>query len=85
MPPYYPSAPEALGKSFKMVNGPGYTYYNATYRGGSQVENYTERCVPIFPTYDVGFPCTFYIIGDTNTAYLATKNAPPEFGECCII
>jgi len=35
MPPYYPSAPEALGDKIPMVNGPGYTYYNATYRGGS--------------------------------------------------
>ena len=49
------------------------------------MENYTERCVPIFPNYDVGFPCTFYIIGDTKTAYLQTKGAPKEFGDCCIL
>ena len=35
MPPYYPSAPEKLKDKFYMVNGPGWTYYNATYRGGS--------------------------------------------------
>ncbi len=35
-PPYYPSAPEKLkDKKYPMVNGPGYTYYNASHRGGS--------------------------------------------------
>ena len=85
MPPYYPSAPEKIGDKFKMVNAPGYTYYNSSYRGGSQVENYTERCVPIFPSYDVNFPCTFYLVSDTKIAYLETKGAPEEFGECCIL
>lgn len=82
-PPYYPSAPEALKDKYVMRNGPGYTYYNATYRGGSQIEDYSERCVPIFPSYNVDFPCTFFIIGDTKTVYLKTKNAPKEFGDCC--
>ena len=35
MPPYYPSAPEKLKDKFPIVNGPGFTYYNSTYRGGS--------------------------------------------------
>ena len=85
MPPYYPSAPEKLKDKYPMVNGPGFTYYDASYRGGSQVENYTERCVPIFPSYDVGFPCTFYIISELKTAYLQTKGAPKEFWDCCIL
>ena len=84
-PPFFPNAPEALAGKYPMINGPGFTYYNASYRGGSQVENYTERCVPIFPSYDVNFACTFFIIGDTHTAYLATKGAPKEFGDCCKI
>ena len=68
-----------------MVNSPGTTYYNSTYRGGSQVENYTERCIPIFPSYEVNFPCTFYLVSETNKAYMETKGAPEEFGSCCIL
>ena len=82
-PPYYPSTPGYIGNRYVIKGGPGHTYYNSTYRGGSQVENYTERCVPIFPSYDANFPCTFYIIGDTHTAYLHSKGAPKAFGECC--
>ena len=85
-PPHYPSAPEKLkDKRYPMVNGPGYTYYNASHRGGSQEEDYTGgRCVPIFPSYDSNFNCTFYLISDTKTAYMKTLGAPKEFGDCCI-
>ncbi|CDW74863.1 UNKNOWN [Stylonychia lemnae] len=84
-PPYYPSAPDQLKDKYPMVNGPGFTYYNSTFRGGAQVEKYTDRCVPIFPNYVVDFPCTFYLIKDEGKAYLTTKNAPAEFGDCCIL
>ena len=70
MPPYYPSAPDVLKGKYPIVNGPGFTYYNSTYRGGSQVEDYPDRCTPIFPNYDPDFPCTFYIIKETQKAYL---------------
>ncbi len=41
--------------------------------------------MPIFPSYDSNFNCTFYLISETKTAYMKTQGAPKEFGDCCIL
>lgn len=80
-PPYYPTPPP-----FANRNSPGKTYYDSKWRGSSQKEVYTERCIPIFPSFDPPeFPCDFYLVTEENKAYMTSKNAPKEFGDCCIL
>lgn len=79
-PPYYPVPPP-----FASRTAPGFTYYDKNYRGGSHKEIYTERCIPIFPSYDPEFPCEFILVKEENKAYFITKNAPAEFDDCCIL
>jgi len=50
-PPYYPSSDEHLKGKYNYVKGKGFTYFNATHRGGSQVEYYSKNCVPVFQSY----------------------------------
>ncbi|CDW72350.1 UNKNOWN [Stylonychia lemnae] len=84
-PPFYPSATEQLQGRYPITIGKGFTYFNSTHRGGSQVEYYSKNCVPVFQSYIAHFQCTLYIINDTQTAYFTTENGPKEFGDCCIL
>ena len=80
-PPY----PNGVPTKSNYIIGPGITYSDSSFRGGSQVEIYYERCIPIFPVLSNEFSCTFININDEKKGYVVAKNPPSDFPKCCII
>lgn len=62
----------------------GVTYTNFNYRGGSQREEYKNRCIFIFPNYTPNWPCDFISVGEEKTGYLINHGELPEgIPRCC--
>lgn len=50
------------------------------------MEVYDNICIPIFPGYNVTWPCQFILVKEEGKAYfIAEGDHPPEFGDCCIL
>jgi len=68
----------------------GQTYYDVNYEGGSMIEVYNQRCIPIWYTGPLApnnnFSCDFINIGSTQTSYLVLhEDKPVGAPDCCIV
>ena len=86
-PPYDRAPPPALrpGQDYEISRGA--TYYDSTWRGpmgaGAMMENYEDRCLPIFPISN-HFSCSFISLGDTTFFVTYDKDRPKWMPPVCL-